>query len=168
MAPRNQRFWLTTDQVSTVIDAPAEVLYDMVADMPRMGEWSRECATVEWTDGATGPAVGARFVGHNHTGPRGFIKWSRRGTVHTAERGREFSFATEEGGVEGTTWCYRFEPVEGGTRVTESYTVDRIPLWARIMDVPLNRHGDLLENMAATLERLKAAAEHTASARDSA
>ena len=50
MAPKNQRFWLTTDEVSTVIDAPAEQLYDMVADMPRMGEWSRECATVEWTE----------------------------------------------------------------------------------------------------------------------
>jgi hypothetical protein len=168
MAPKNQRFWLTTDEVSTVIDAPAELIYDMVADLPRMGEWSRECARVEWIEGATGPAVGARFVGHNTTGPRGFIKWSRRGTVRAAERGREFAFATEEGGVEGTTWRYRFEPVDGGTRVTESYTVDKIPLWARVMDVPLNRHGDLLKNMATTLERLKAAAEHAASAVDSA
>ncbi len=168
MPPRNQRFWLTTDEVSTVIDAPAEQLYDMVADMPRMGEWSRECATVEWTEGATGPAVGAHFVGHNCTGPRGIIKWSRRGTVRTAERGREFAFATEEGGVEGTTWRYRFEPVEGGTRVTESYTVDTIPVWARVMDVPLNRHGDLLKNMATTLDRLKAAAEQSAPAVDSA
>ena len=56
------RFWLTTDEVSTVIDAPAELVYDLVADMPRMGEWSRECSTVEWIEGATGPAVGARFV----------------------------------------------------------------------------------------------------------
>ena len=48
--------------VSTVIDAPAELVYDLVADMPRMGEWSRECSTVEWIEGATGPAVGARFV----------------------------------------------------------------------------------------------------------
>jgi hypothetical protein len=36
------------------------------------------------------------------------------------------------------------------------------------MDVPLNRHGDLMENMAITLERLKAAAEHPARAVDSA
>ena len=168
MAPKNQRFWLTTDEVSTVIDAPAELLYDMVAELPRMGEWSRECSAVEWIEGSTGPAVGARFVGHNHTGPRGLIKWSRRGTVRAAEHGREFAFATEEGGVEGTTWRYRFEPVDGGTRVTESYTVDKIPVWARIMDVPTNRHGDLLKNMAITLERLKAAAEHTAPAVDSA
>ncbi|MGZ6888093.1 MAG: SRPBCC family protein [Acidimicrobiia bacterium] len=168
MAPKNQRFWLTSDEVSTVIDAPADQLYDMVADMPRMGEWSRECATVEWLDGATGPAAGARFVGHNHTGPRGVIKWSRQGTVLVAERGREFAFATEEGGVEGTTWRYRFEPVDGGTRVTESYTVDKIPVWARIMDVPLNRHGDLLKNMADTLARMKAAAEVSTRAADTA
>ena len=50
MPPKNQRFWLTSDEVSTVIDAPAERLYDMVADMPRMGEWSPECTTVEWID----------------------------------------------------------------------------------------------------------------------
>ena len=56
----------------------------------------------------------------------------------------------------------------GGTRVTESYTVDKIPVWARVMDVPLNRHGDLLKNMATTLDRLKAAAEHSTPAVDSA
>ncbi len=113
MAPKNQRFWLTTDEVSIAIDAPAEQIYDMVADLPRMGEWSPECAAVEWSDGASGPAVGARFVGHNRTGPRGLIKWSRRGRVVAADRGREFAFATEEGGVEGTTWRYRFESVDG-------------------------------------------------------
>ncbi len=159
MAPKNQRLWLTTDEVSTVIDAPAEEIYDMIADLPRMGEWSGECAAVEWVDGATGPAVDAHFLGHNRTGPRGFIKWSRRGRVRTADRGREFAFATEEGGIEGTIWRYRLESVDGGTRVTESYTVEKIPMWARIMDVPLNRHGDLLKNMAHTLAQLKAAAE---------
>ena len=41
-------------------------------------------------------------------------------------------------------------------------------MWARIMDVPLNRHGDLLKNMATTLDRLKAAAEHSTPAVDSA
>jgi hypothetical protein len=159
MAPKNQRFWLTTDEASTVIDAPAEQIYDMVAELPRMGEWSPECAAVEWIEGATGPVVGARFLGRNRGGPRGLLKWSRRGTVRTADRGREFAFATEEGGVEGTLWRYRFEPVAGGTRVTESYTVDRIPMWARIVDVPTNRHRELLEGMAHTLAELKIAAE---------
>ncbi len=159
MRTKNQRWWLTEDSVSLVVDAPAERVYDMVADMTRMGEWSPECACVEWMDGATGPAVGARFVGHNRTGPRGLIRWSRRGRVLSAERGREFAFATEEGGREGVVWRYRFEPVDGGTRVTESYAVGRIPAWARIVDVPTNRHKELLAGMRRTLEQLKAAAE---------
>ena len=89
----------------------------------------------------------------------GLMKWSRHGRVVTADRGREFSFATEEGGRESTLWSYRFDPVEGGTRVTESYDVKWIPAWARIVDVPTNRHGELQEAMRHTLGRLKAAAE---------
>lgn len=68
-------------------------------------------------------------------------------------------FITEEGGRESTLWRYRFEPVEGGTRVTESYEVRWIPAWARIVDVPTNRHRELREAMGHTLEQLKAAAE---------
>lgn len=159
MPPKSQRWWLTTDSQTTVIQAPAERVYDLVADLTRMGEWSDECARVEWLDGSTGPASGARFVGHNRTGPRGVIRWSRRGRVLTAERGREFAFATEEGGREGVVWRYRFEPVDGGTRVTESYQVSSIPAWARIVDVPTNRHRALLASMRHTLSQLKATAE---------
>ena len=34
------------------IDAPAELVYDLVADLPRMGEWSPECERVVWRGGA--------------------------------------------------------------------------------------------------------------------
>ena len=50
-------------------------------------------------------------------------------------------------------------PGDGRTRVTESYEVRWIPTWARILDVPTNRHKELLKGMRTTLERLKAAAE---------
>jgi hypothetical protein len=162
MAPKNQRWWLTTDHVDIVINESAERLYDMVADLPRTGEWSPECGAVEWIEGSTGPARGARFIGHNRTGPRGLIRWSRRGTVLAAEAGREFAFATEEGGREGTVWRYRFESVPGGTRVTESYEARWLPTWARIGDVLGNRHGGIMKNMRHTLGQLKAVAEATA------
>lgn len=162
MAPKNQRWWLTTDSVSVDIAAPPEQLYGMVADMTRMPEWSPEQVRLEWIEGATGPAVGARFLGYNCTGPGNRIRWKRKGTVLTAEPGREFAFATEEGGVEGVVWCYRFEPVAGGTRVTESYTVHKIPVWARILDGPLNRHGELIDGMTRTLGKLKESAEAAA------
>lgn len=159
MPPKNQRWWLTEDGETLVIDAPAEHLYDMVADMPRMGEWSPECRRVEWAGGSAGPQPDARFVGHNRGGPFGLMRWSRHGRVLTADRAREFAFVTEEGGRESTVWRYRFEPVNGGTRVTESYEVRWIPTWARILDVPLNRHREILENIRHTLGQLKSAAE---------
>jgi len=162
---RSSRWWLRQDSQSAVIEAQAERIYELVANLPRMGDWSPECRQVEWLDGSTGPAEGATFIGHNQGGPRGLMKWSRRGRVLTADPGREFAFVTEEGGRQSTEWRYRLEPVEGGTRVTESYTVRWIPTWARIVDVPTNRARELREAMRHTLERLKDAAEATPSAR---
>jgi hypothetical protein len=156
----SSRWFLRQDSENVEVDAGPEAVYDLVAELTRMGEWSPECQRVEWEAGATGPAVGARFVGHNRGGPLNLMRWSRHGTVLTADRGREFAFATEEGGREGTVWSYRFEPTAGGgTRVTESYRVDWIPLWARIVDVPTNRAKELRVAMGHTLEQLKTAAE---------
>jgi polyketide cyclase/dehydrase/lipid transport protein len=152
---KNQRWWLTHDSEQLVMNATPELIYDLVADLPRMGEWSPECQRLEWADGAAGPVPGAKFVGHNRGGPRDLIRWSRRGRVLIADRGRELAFVTEEGGRESTEWRYRFEPVDGGTRVTESYKVKWIPAWARIVDVPTNRHRELLEGMRHTLEQVK-------------
>ena len=90
MAPEKQdgRWWLTKGSEAIVIDTTPHAVYELVADLPRMGEWSPECVKVEWQEGATGPAVGARFLGHNRTGPGKRIKWSRRGRVVSAEPGQ--------------------------------------------------------------------------------
>jgi hypothetical protein len=156
---RSSRWWLREDSQSAVIEAPAERIYALVADLPRMGEWSPECRQVEWLDGSNGPAEGATFIGHNKGGPAGLMKWSRRGRVLAAAPGREFAFVTEEGGRESTEWRYRLEAVPEGTRVTESYAVHWIPTWARIVDVPTNRARELRLAMQHTLEQLKGAAE---------
>jgi hypothetical protein len=157
--PKNQRWWLTQDSEELVMNATPEHIYDLVADLPRMGQWSPECRGVEWEAGVSVPAEGARFVGHNRGGPLNLMRWSRHGRVLVADPGRQFAFVTEEGGHESTVWRYRFEPVDGGTRVTESYEVKRIPAWARVLDVPTNRYRELLEGMRHTLDRLKIAAE---------
>ena len=106
------RWWLTHDSHQTVISTTPGRIYDLVSDLPRMGEWSPECERVEWTDGTTVAAEGARFVGHNRGGPFRLMRWSRHGRVIAAGPGREFAFVTEEGGRESTVWRYRFEPVE--------------------------------------------------------
>ena len=101
-------------------------------------------------------------------GPKRLIRWSRHGRVLVAEPGREFTFVTEEGRRESTQWRYQFDPVEGGTRVTEAYDVKWLPLWARIIDGPLNRRRELHDNMCHTLAQLKTAAEKTTVAEDTA
>jgi Polyketide cyclase / dehydrase and lipid transport len=160
------RFWLTQDSQSIVVSTDRENVYELVADLPRMGEWSPECERVDWLNGTSRAVEGAEFVGHNRGGPFKRFRWSRHGRVLTADTGREFAFVTDEGGRESTVWRYRFEPVAGGTRVTESYEVKWIPVWARIVDVPANRHGELREAMRHTLEQLKAAAEAPAVVED--
>ncbi|HEY6473232.1 MAG TPA: SRPBCC family protein [Acidimicrobiales bacterium] len=159
MPPKNQHWWLTADEVELEIEAGAGLLYDMVSDLPRIGEWSPECERVEWEGDLEVPTKGTTFVGHNAVGPGRRIRYSRHGEVLAAERGKEFTFITDEGGRPSTLWRYRFEPTANGTKVTEGYEVRWIPTWARIIDVPLNRHKELLEGMRTTLARLKVAAE---------
>ena len=62
--------WLSRGQrreVSRVIAAPADVLYAMVSDLSRMGEWSPENVGGRWRRGS-GPTVGGRFKGRNKRG----------------------------------------------------------------------------------------------------
>jgi hypothetical protein len=168
VVPKKQdsRWWLREGSEAIVVAAAPVAVYDLVADLARMGEWSPECERVEWDAGSTGAIAGATFVGHNRGGPGRRIRWSRHGRVVVASPGEEFAFATEEGGRESTKWTYRFEATEGGTRVTESYGVEWLPAWARIVDGPLNRRGELHRHMRHTLERLKAAAESAGAAGD--
>ena len=152
----------TTSEVRERIDAPPEVIYDLVADVTRMGEWSPECVGGEWVDGATGPAVGARFRGRNR---HGLARWSNKPRVVAADRGREFGFvAIDPVGRDMTRWAYRFEPTPTGTEVTESFEMVRtIPLYIRLFDRWLmgvkDRKADLEANMRRTLASIKTAAE---------
>ncbi len=159
MSKPSGRLWLTHDNEEIFVAASPERVYELLADMPRMGEWSPECRQVEWTGGATAPAVDARFLGHNRGGPGGLMRWSRAGRVLVADPGAEFAFVTEEGGKESTLWRYRLESVDGGTTITESYEVKNLPLWARVIDIPTNRARELREGMRHTLAQLKVAAE---------
>jgi hypothetical protein len=47
--------------VTTQIEAPATTVWALVADLPRMGEFSPENDGATWLKGATSATVGARF-----------------------------------------------------------------------------------------------------------
>jgi uncharacterized protein YndB with AHSA1/START domain len=153
--------------MSIDIGAPPEQVYALVSDITRMGEWSPECRQCTWTGGATGPAEGARFRARNKGG-RG-PSWFTWPVVTDARPGREFAFNRKGPGIGSYTWRYTFDPTPTGTRLTESYLVEK-PLpavtnwmthkWTGSKD----RDEDLRQGMRTTLARIKAAAEASSQA----
>ena len=147
--------------VSIRVDAPAEEVYDLVADLPSMGRWSPECTSAAWLGGATGATVGARFRGWNRRGP---IRWFTDCTVVEADRGRALAFEVRGLGLKVARWAYRFAPDESGRActVTEEWTDQRSAPYRRITGVVINVRDRPTHNRAGmeqTLAQLKAAAE---------
>ena len=146
------------DTATVTIAAPPERVYDMVADVTRMGEWSPECHSCRWVGRRREPVVGAVFVGLNR---RGWARWATTNRVVRAERGRAFAFRT---GGTGVRWGYELAPEGDGTRVTETRDLSGARDWVIRLAAPLvggyDRHADELRaGMRKTLDRLKAAAE---------
>ena len=59
------------DSVTVHMAAPPERVWELVSDVTRIGSYSPETFEAEWLDGATGPAVGAKFRGHVKRNGRG-------------------------------------------------------------------------------------------------
>lgn len=142
----------SADSVSVHIDASPEQLWGMVSDVKRMGEWSPECYKTFWV------RPGKVFVGLNKDG---LARWPTFNKVTSSEPGKSFAFRTFESGVE---WRYTFTPQDGGTLVTESRDDSRehtpfIKVFYKPMGGYDRRIGVIRAGMAATLARLKAAAE---------
>ena len=146
-------------EVSVDVAAPAEAVYEMVADVRRMGEWSPECVRGEWMGGATGAAVGARFRGHNRNGLR---RWSTVSTLVAADPGRIFAFRVSSLGLPVAEWRYAVTPTADGCRVTETWTDARgalIRSMGRFATGVGDRAAHNRVGMVATLARIKEAAE---------
>ncbi len=114
---------------SIVIDAQPSTIYEQVSDPALMGRWSPENRGATVTGGGGAAHVGMVFDGRNKRGP---MKWTTRCTVTAADPGERFAFRVHAIGrrrpvLRGpiATWEYRFEAVDGGTRVTETWTDDR-------------------------------------------
>jgi hypothetical protein len=139
------------------IAAPAEKLWGLVSDLPRMGEWSPENAGGTWAKGAAGPATGAVFRGRNKNGVR---RWSTTATVGDCEAGKVFEIAITVGPFPVSRWRYEFEDTAGGCRVTESWN-DHRSAFTRLMARPMGVHdaAHAKSEMAATLANLAQAAE---------
>ena len=105
-------------EVSVHMDAAPDVVWDLVSDVTRIGEFSPETFEARWTRGATGPEVGAHFKGHVKRNGVGPTYWTLC-KVTRCEPERLFEFSVGSGSTTVNNWGYRLEPSGSGTTVTE-------------------------------------------------
>ena len=142
--------------VTVRMAAPAEKIWDLIADVRNTGRFSPEVFESEWLDGATGPALGAKFRGHVRRNEIGPVYWTTC-RVTACEPGREFGFAVlGPGDTAVNTWHYRLTPRDDGTDVTESFRMISSPLISvfRVFGGFLRERRNL-RDMRTTLERIK-------------
>jgi len=149
----------TTASRSIDIAAPPEVVYDLVSDVTRTGEWSPECRSAEWIDEPG--QVGSRFKGHNRSGP---ARWTTTAKVLRADRPHTFAFATLFKDGDSTRWTYELASNGDGSRLTESFESVDAPLFIKLAErfIVRNRQEQLEQGIDQTLAKIKAIAEGTA------
>jgi uncharacterized protein YndB with AHSA1/START domain len=153
--------WLVRREVSIDVAAPPEVVFDLVSDVTRIGEWSPECHGADWQDDRRG--VGARFEGHNRSGRN---RWSRVCEVVAHEPAREFAYRTVPGfrfgpSADSSVWRFSIAPTTTGSQVTQSLEPVKAPqAWFRpFIRRFMAHHLDMRDQMRTTLTALKATAE---------
>ena len=151
----------TPDQarVERVVAADPIVVYDLVSDVTRMGDWSPETSSCRWVGGVTGPAVGARFVGSNRRGP---LVWRTRCRVTAADPGSAFAFTVSFAGMPIADWGYEIAARGQGSVVAETWT-DRRSAALKLASVPVmgiaDRAAHNRRGMTTTLAALARVAE---------
>jgi uncharacterized protein YndB with AHSA1/START domain len=146
-------------EVSLHIAAPQELVWDLVSDVTRIGEFSPETFEAKWTRGSTGPEVGASFKGHVKRNGVGPTYWAPcHVTKCVPNEVFEFSVGTDD--VTFNNWGYRLQAENGGTRVTEYFRLQpALPMRLYWMVLGRLRSRTNERGMRTTLERMKAVLE---------
>ena len=151
------------DTVTVHMQATPDQVWALVSDVTRIGSYSPETFEAEWIDGATGPAIGARFRGHVKRNGRGPIYWTTC-VVSSCVPGSVFGFDVLTGGKALNTWTYRIEPSGDGSDVSESFHLAEtwsLKLYWALLGWARGRTNH--NGMLATLEAIKAEVEQPAS-----
>lgn len=136
--------------VSKVIAADAGPIFDVLADPARHGEIDGSGMVLDVRGGGTRLALGSKFEMDMKLGP---IPYRISNHVLEFEENRRIAWAH----MGGHRWRYELEPVDGGTKVTETFdwSTAKIPKFIELAGYP-KRHPAIME---ATLERLAALIE---------
>ncbi|AWV48416.1 hypothetical protein JK2ML_2031 [Mycobacterium leprae Kyoto-2] len=113
--------------VTVHMAAPADKVWNLIADVRNTGRFSPETFEAEWLDDVTGPALNAKFRGHVRRNEIGPVYWTTC-KVTACEPGREFGFTVLLGNKPVNNWHYRLVTSGDGTYVTESFRFNRSPL----------------------------------------
>jgi hypothetical protein len=159
------------------IERPADEIYDLLADVAKMGSWSPVCTGGRYDED------GEWFTGTNAIGD---TTWETRCRVVAAERGKAFAFVNHgaSGRHEMVRWGFELAPAKAGgdgsssgratsTEVTQSWEV--LPAYEigfgeeEDPGMTLEQRLDLmqvfaLQGMPETLANIKAEAEGGAAA----
>lgn len=145
--------------VTVPMAAQADEIWNIVADVRNTGKFSPEVMEAEWLDGATEPALGARFRGHVKRNEIGPVYWTVC-RVTACDPGKEFGFEVLVGDKPVNNWHYLFTPTDAGTDVTESFRMTDslltkiFGMFGGQLRTRRNRR-----DMRKTLERIKAVVE---------
>lgn len=135
--------------------APADQIWELIADIRNTGRFSPETFEAEWLGGATGPELGARFRGHVRRNEIGPVYWTTC-EVTACEPGREFGFAVLVGDRAVNNWHYLLVPAGDGTDVTESFRLTPSPFNSVYMVLGgFLRKRRNIRDMTKTLQRIK-------------
>ncbi len=159
------------------VEADPGRVWELVADIGLPARSSPELLGARWLDGATGPALGARFAGRN--GHRALGEWQTVSHVVELVVPRVFRWAVVDpddrfgGGVPDplkplATWAFELTGEAAGTRLAQSVrigpgrsglslAIDRAP--DREEEFVAMRLAELRANIHATLLGIKSLAE---------
>ena len=159
-------------EASTHVAAPPGAVWALVSDPLVMPRLSDELQSVEWLDGATGPAVGARFRGHN--AHPSFGEWSTDSVIVDCEAPRVFCWSVGGLGTDSAAeWRFTLEPDGSGTVLTQwmrmgparsglSVAIDAMP--DKEQKIVFVRLREFEAAMTGNLARIKHDLESTAAA----
>jgi uncharacterized membrane protein len=153
-------------EVDTWIDSPPSRVWQIISKIELMPTMSEELQAVEWLDDATGPSVGARFVGHSKHEALG--EWSTTSEVIECEPELALAWAVEDRDNPTAIWRFRLRAKDGGTQLSEwmqmgparsglSFAIDRMP--EKEQKIVFVRMREFEKNMMMTLEHIKQLAE---------
>lgn len=142
---------------SVEIAAKPEKVWALVSDLRRMSEWSPQVRK-QFVLGR-GVKHGTRTFNINGQGK---LRWPTTAKVVAFEPNKKLAFKIVEN---RSVWTYELEPIEGGTRLTESRTTPNGT--TKFSDFGVDKglggaetfEASLSTGISTTLERIKAAAE---------